>query len=45
METTDVLMVSSYFYSTLIDKGINAVDRWLINEDVFGKKCILVPIN
>jgi Ulp1 family protease len=40
IETTDVLKVSSYFYSTLIDKGKNAVDQWLIHEDVFGKKKI-----
>jgi Ulp1 family protease len=45
LDTTDVMMTSTYFYTTLIEKGVHAVDRWFVDDDVFNKKYIMVPIN
>ena len=45
LDTTDVMMTSTYFYHTLIEKGVHAVDRWFVDDDIFNKKYIMVPIN
>jgi Ulp1 family protease len=38
------MMTSTYFYPTLIEKGVHAVDRWFVDDDLFNKKYIMVPI-
>jgi Ulp1 family protease len=45
LDTTDVMMTSTYFYSTLIEKAVHTVDRWFVDDDLFNKKYIIFPIN
>jgi len=47
VHSSDVHFFTSHFYSTLSEKGVEAVESWTARKkiDIFKKKLIFIPIN
>jgi len=42
---TDAYTYSTFFYTKLVNSGLQAISRWTKETDLFTKRLLLVPVN